>query len=488
MNVIVIGSGFAGLSAAATLANNGHNVTLLEKNSDIGGRARQFKHKGFLFDMGPSWYWMPDVFEKFFNKFNKSVSDYYDLIKLDPGFQMIFDDFKTIEISSSFNEIKKLFEKIEPGSSQSLELFMKEAEFKYKFSMERLIYNPGLSFFEFFNKGIFKNIFNLDLLKSYKKHVHKSFKNPKLRALLEFPVLFLGTAPQETPALYSLMAYSGFVQGTYYPDGGFVQVIKGMERLCLDLGVTINKNQCVKKINVKEFKAESVETQNKQYSADIVVAAADYEHVDNNLLDKKYRNYNNEYWNKRVMSPSCLLFYLGVDKKITKLTHHNLFFDADIDKHIDEIYSKKVWPTDPLFYVSCPSKTDKKVAPNGMENLFLLIPISPGSKDNEETREYYFNIIINRLENYCNCKIRNHIVYKRSYCINDFISDYNAYKGNAYGLANTLFQTANFKPRMINKKISNLYYTGQLTVPGPGVPPSLISGQIIGDLISNKYS
>ena len=487
MNVIVIGSGFAGLSTAATLANDGYNVTLLEKNNDIGGRARQFKHKGFLFDMGPSWYWMPDVFEKFFNKFNKSVSDYYDLIKLNPGFQMIFDEFETIQISSSFNEIKELFEKIEPGSSRSLELFMKEAEFKYKFSMEKLIYNPGLSFFEFFNKGIFKNILNLDLLKSYKKHVHKSFKNPKLRALLEFPVLFLGTAPEETPALYSLMAYSGFVQGTYYPDGGFVQVIKGIERLCLDLGVTIKKNQCVKKINVKEFKVESVETQNNHYSADIVVAAADYEHVDNSLLEKKYRNYNNEYWDKRVMSPSCLLFYLGIDKKINKLTHHNLFFDSDIDQHIYEIYSKKIWPTDPLFYVSCPSKTDKKVAPSGMENLFLLIPISPGSKDNEETREYYFDLIINRLENYCNTKIRNHIIYNRSYCINDFVSDYNAYKGNAYGLANTLFQTANFKPRMINKKVSNLYYTGQLTVPGPGVPPSLISGQIIGDLISKKY-
>ena len=251
MNVIVIGSGFAGLSTAATLANDGYNVTLLEKNNDIGGRARQFKHKGFLFDMGPSWYWMPDVFEKFFNKFNKSVSDYYDLIKLNPGFQMIFDEFETIQISSSFNEIKELFEKIEPGSSRSLELFMKEAEFKYKFSMEKLIYNPGLSFFEFFNKGIFKNILNLDLLKSYKKHVHKSFKNPKLRALLEFPVLFLGTAPEKTPALYSLMAYSGFVQGTYYPDGGFVQVIKGIERLCLDLGVTIKKNQCVKKLMLK---------------------------------------------------------------------------------------------------------------------------------------------------------------------------------------------------------------------------------------------
>ena len=353
--------------------------------------------------------------------------------------------------------------------------------------MEKLIYNPGLSFFEFFNKGILKNILNLDLLKSYKKHVYKNFKNPKLRALLEFPVLFLGTAPDETPALYSLMAYSGFVQGTYYPDGGFVQVIKGIERLCLDLGVTIKKNQCVKKINVKEFKLESVETQNNHYSADIVVAAADYEHVDNSLLDKKYRNYNSEYWDKRVMSPSCLLFYLGIDKKINKLTHHNLFFDSDIDQHIYEIYSNKIWPTDPLFYVSCPSKTDKKVAPNGMENLFLLIPISPGSKDNEETREYYFDIIINRLEKYCNTKIRNHIIYNRSYCINDFVSDYNAYKGNAYGLANTLFQTANFKPRMINKKVSNLYYTGQLTVPGPGVPPSLISGQIIGDLIAKKY-
>lgn len=488
MKIIVIGSGFASLSAAAVLAKEGYNVTVIEKNSDLGGRARQFEENGFLFDMGPSWYWMPDVFEKFFNIFNKSSTDYYKLLKLDPGFQMIFNNHEAIKISASFEDIKKVFEDIETGASKALEEFMQEAEFKYKFSMDKLIYNPGLSFFEFLNKGIFKNLFKLELFKSYKLHVANKFKNPKIRALLEFPVLFLGTAPNDTPALYSLMAYSGFKQGTYYPIGGFSKVINGMVTLCKDLGVSFIKNETVQKIHIKNNLASSLSTDKNDYKADIVVGGADYEHIESNLLEKKYRNYSSEYWDKKTFSPSCLLFYLGVNKKIKKIIHHNLFFDANIEKHIDDIYKQKVWPKEPLFYVCCPSKTDPTVAPKNKENLFLLVPISPGSSDDEKTREYYFNLIIKRLEKYCGENILDFIEYKRSYCINDFIKDYNAYKGNAYGLANTLFQTANLKPSIKNKKVSNIFYTGQLTVPGPGVPPSLISGQIVGETIIKQFN
>ena len=486
MNITIIGSGFAGLSAAAILAKKGYNVNIIEKHSQIGGRARQFSEQGFNFDMGPSWYWMPDVFENFFNQFNKSTKDYYNLIKLDPGFQIIFEDQENLVIPAGYEELKILFNKIEPDSAIKLNKFMEEAEFKYGFGMKSVVFQPGVSWKEFCKIDLFKNIFKLQIFSSYKRHVSKYFKNPKLRALLEFPVLFLGTAPKETPALYSLMAYSGLIQGTYYPMGGFHEVIKGMATLCKDLGVNFNLSETVEKINIESKKVKSIKTKKSTYVTDILIGAADYHHIENQLLPKEFRNYSDSYWAGKTFSPSCLLFYLGVSKKIKKILHHNLFFDADIEQHINEVYTKQIWPKDPLFYVCCPSKTDSFTAPEGKENLFLLIPITPGLEDSIELRNHYFDLIIKRLESYCGENIVDFIEYKKSYCVNDFISDYNAYKGNAYGLANTLFQTANFKPSIINKKLSNLFYTGQLTVPGPGVPPSLISGQIVAEYINQK--
>jgi len=487
MKTSIIGSGFAGLSTAAILARNGYSVDVFEKNSQSGGRARQFKCDGYTFDMGPSWYWMPDVFDKFFQQFDKTTSDYYELIKLNPGFQVIFDNM-SIPIPDSFEALKILFENIEPGSAKNLENFMLQAELKYKFGMDSLVYNPGLSISEFLNKGIVKNIFKLDLLKSYKTHVASYFKNPKLRKLLEFPVLFLGTAPKNTPALYSLMAYSGFIQGTYYPRGGFYKVIQALQDLCQDLGVNFHNNEDVQKLHVKRNQVHQLTTSKRDYKTELVVGTADYVHIEQDLLDRKYHNYSVDYWNKKTFSPSCLLFYLGVNKKINKLLHHNLFFDSSIEQHIKELYDDKVWPTDPLFYVCCPSKTDLTVAPEGKENLFLLMPITPGLKDTEQLRIHYFDILIKRLEQYTGDEISQFIEFKKSYCINDFVQDYNAYKGNAYGLANTLFQTANFKPSIVNKKVSNLYYSGQLTVPGPGVPPALISGQVVAQYILQNHS
>ena len=484
--IAIIGSGFSGLSAAAVLSKQGHAVTVYEKNQELGGRARQFKTKGYTFDMGPSWYWMPDVFEKFFNRFNKKSSDYYKLHQLDPGFQIIFEKNKTMPIPADWQSILNLFDDIEPGSSQELEKFMNEAAYKYDFGVNKLVYEPGLSIKEICKKELLINVFKLQVFTSYRKHIAKFFKHPKIKALLEFPVLFLGTAPAETPALYSLMAYSGIKHGTFYPSGGFGKVIDGFVHLCKDLGVKFHTNTNVNKINVEKEYATSISTSKGEFSFDCIIASADYNHVEQNLLEKKYRNYNDGYWNKRTFSPSALLFYLGVNAKIEKLEHHNLFFDEDIEVHTEEIYNSPSWPSKPLFYTCCPSKTDKSVAPKGRENIFLLMPLAPGLEDNEILREKYFNIMMSRLEKYCQQDILKHIEYKRSYCIEDFKYDYNAFKGNAYGLANTLFQTANLKPKIINKKIKNLFYTGQLTVPGPGVPPSIISGQVVADYISKN--
>ena len=485
--IIVIGSGFAGLATATCLADRGYDVTILEKNSVPGGRARQFKEAGFTFDMGPSWYWMPEVFDEYFELFGKKTADYYDLKRLDPSYAIYFGKDDIMKVPAKLEELYTLFESHEPGSSENLKKFLKEAQYKYQVGMNEFVFKPGHSIFEFADVRVLKSLFRLQLFQPMSTHVRKLFKNEKLIKLLEFPVLFLGATPQNTPALYSLMNYADLSLGTWYPMGGMFKIIEGMVSLAKEKGVKIILNQEVKNITVPNGHATSVVTADKEYSADVVVGAADYHHVDQLLLESDKQNYSKKYWDKRVMAPSSLLFYLGVNKKIAGIKHHNLFFDTSFEQHAMEIYEKPQWPSEPLFYVCCPSKTDESVAPEGYENLFLLIPLAPDLKDDEETREKYYNIIMDRLEDLTGQTIREHVIYKRSFAHNDFKNDYHAYKGNAYGLANTLFQTAFLKPKLKNKKVKNLYYAGQLTTPGPGVPPSLISGQVVAAEIDKRY-
>lgn len=482
----IIGSGVAGLCASAVLAQNGHSVNVFEKNSDIGGRMRQFSEKGFHFDMGPSWYWMPQVMERFFKKFGKSADDFFELKKLDPGFQMIFDNNEIMTIPESYDELRTVFEKIEKGSANQLDQFMKEAEYKYKVGIDDLVYKPGLSLSEFASFKLMRQAIKLQIFSSFDKHVRKFFKHPHLISLMEFPILFLGAMPQQTPALYSLMNYAGLQIGTFYPKGGLVKLTEALHSIALEQGVEFHANEAVNEISFDRRNATSIISSQSEYKVDGVVGAADYHHIEANLLPKNLRNYNEKYWESRVFAPSSLLFYLGVSKKVPKLEHHSLFFDADLGEHAKEIYKDKKWPANPLFYVCCPSKTDETVAPEGSENLFILMPLAPGIEDNEEIREKYYHILLDRLEKFCGTGIKQDIVYKRSYCIKDFVNDYNSYKGNAYGLANTLKQTANFKPKLKNRKVKNLVYAGQLTVPGPGVPPSIISGQVAAEVLMKQ--
>lgn len=476
--IAVIGSGFAGLTSAIELASLGYKVTVLEKNSTPGGRARKFESNGFTFDMGPSWYWMPDVFDKFFARHGKKVEDYYNLLKLDPGFSVVYGKNNTIDVPASFEELVALFENIEKGSGSRLKKFLKRAAVKYKIGMDSLVYKPSHSIFEFINLKVLIGVLYLDVFSNFRSYVKKYFSDSRLTRLMEFPVLFLGATPQNTPALYSLMNYSAFSQGTYYPMGGFHEIIIGLSKLAKEKGVIINCDSNVEKINVVNGKVENIVVNGEKLLFDGVIASADYHHVEQKLLEKPFRNYSTEYWKKREMSPSSLLFYVGLDKRLNNLQHHNLFFDADFDQHAKEIYDNPKWPKNPLFYLSCPSITDPSLAPKGNENLMFLIPLAPGLEDTNEMREKYFDIVLKRLKDLTGNDIEKNIIFKKSYCVNDFEKDYNSFKGNAYGLANTLRQTAVLKPRMRNKKIKNLYYTGQLTVPGPGVPPSIISGQI----------
>ena len=484
-NIVVIGSGFAGLSTACFLAKAGFAVTVVEKQATPGGRARQLIQDGFMFDIGPSWYWMPDVFERFFNEFQKKVSDYYSLDRLDPSYRIYWQDGE-MNVPANYNELKNLFESIEQGSGVQLDKFLAEANYKYQVGINKLVHKPGQSITEFLDWDVIKGVFKLDVFTNMKKHVGKYFKNPKLQQLMEFPVLFLGALPQNTPALYSLMNYADIKLGTWYPQGGMYKIVEGMYSLANELGVKFEFNSDVQQIDVVDGKAKSItyNQTNQQLpitvSADVVISAADYHFTETKLLPEKSRTYSNEYWNKRTMAPSCLLYYIGVNKKLKNILHHTLFFDTDFGVHGKEIYDSPAWPTDPLFYVSATSVTDKTTAPIGSENLFFLIPVASGLQgDTEELRDKYFDKIVKRFEEKIGEKIIDNIVYKKSYSVSNFVHDYNSFRGNAYGLANTLMQTAVLKPSCKSKKVINLFYTGQLTVPGPGVPPSLISGEVV---------
>lgn len=483
-DIVIIGSGFASLSSACFLAKKGHKVSVFEKNESLGGRCSQYQADGFTFDMGPSWYWMPEVFEDFFNAFGKKASDFYELIRLDPSYRVVFGKNDHMDLPSDYQQLKDLFESTEPGSGKKLDEFLAEAEYKYQVGMAEFVWKPGDSIMEFADMRVVKSLFKLGMLQSISSEIKKKFKNEKLVKILEFPVLFLGATPEKTPALYSLMNYADLKLGTWYPMGGMYEIIKAMVAVAESYCVKFHINAPVKKINVFNGKASSITLINGEIiKCDTVISGADYQHVEQNLLPEDARVYDEKYWSKRVMAPSSLLFYLGINRKIPGLKHHTLFFDRDFKVHAHEIYESPQWPSDPLFYMCSPSVTDKSVAPDNCENIFLLMPIAPGLADEPKLHEKYFNIMCERINEFYGVDIRPHILHKRSFSLNEFKSRYNAFKGNAYGLANTLLQTAFLKPKIKSSKVSNLYYTGQLTSPGPGMPPSIISGQVVAGLV-----
>ncbi len=476
--VAIIGAGFSGLSAACFLAAAGYDVTVFEKHKTPGGRARQFVKDRFTFDMGPSWYWMPDVFERFFAHFGKRTDDYYTLTRVDPSYRIIFGQHDFLDVPASRPELAAIFEALEPGSSRALTRFLAEAETKYFIAMDKLVYRPFLSPAELFDRTVLRHFRQLSLLQSMSSHVRKRFRNERLRSLLTFPVLFLGGRPNDIPALYSFMNYADIVLGTWYPQGGMFQVVKGLSRLAAELGVSIKLEQAVQHLYVRKGRVNSLVVNGEYVETDYVVATADYHHVDQELLAEGWRTYTPAYWSRRVMAPSALIFYVGLRKKIQQLRHHTLFMDSDFARHADAIYRQPEWPLSPQFYVNCASRTDNRVSPEGMDALSILIPVAPGLQDSDTVRQHLFAHVIDRMGNTLGEDLSANVAFTHSYGHNDFRDDYNAYKGNAYGLANTLGQTAFLKPRVRSQKVKNLFYAGHLTVPGPGVPPALISGEV----------
>ena len=478
--IIIIGSGFSSLSAACYLAKKGHQVEVLEKNNSLGGRARQFKKDGFTFDMGPSWYWMPDVFESFFGDFGKKVSDYYQLDRLAPGYQVVFGKDDVFPVEDSIAKIAARFETIEPGSGVKLERFLEKARNNYDIAVKDLVYRPGISPLELITPQTVRKVGLF--FTNIRKQVEKQFKNQKLRSLLKFPVLFLGAKPESTPAFYNFMNYADFGLGTWHPKGGMHKIGAGMVSLGESLGVRYKTDQAVEEIIVEHGTAVGVRVGTAIIKADLVISGADYHHTET-LLPKEKRAYSEAYWDKKTFAPSSLLFYIGLDKKIDALAHHNLFFDVDFDAHAASIYDTPEWPEDPLFYVNLPSQSDPSMAPEGKEACFILIPIAPDLEDTPALRQQYLDMVLDRMEQLTDLSIKDSILFKESFCVNEFKSVYNSYKGNAYGMANTLLQTAFLRPKMKSKTVKGLYFTGQLTVPGPGVPPALISGKIVAEFI-----
>lgn len=486
-SVNIVGAGFSGLAAAAVLAAEGFHVNVFEKNAQCGGRARVLTSNGFLFDMGPSWYWMPDVFEDFFSRFRKRVSDFYELKKLSPSFRIFFGRDDVMDIPAEEESLAGLFENIEAGAGENLKKFLSDAKQKYNIAItNQVVFKPSLSWMEYADLVFKKDTWRLSLISTFHHHVRKYFSHAKLIQLMEFPVLFLGAMPKQTPALFSMMNYAGFSLGSFYPMGGMSSIIHAMKKIAEEGGAVIHTNAEVKRIHCDSRKALSVLVNDQQFSADYFIVSADYHHAENVLLSPEHRMHDEKYWDRKIMSPSSLLFYVGVKKKLPNLLHHNLFFDESFEKHAEEIYERPQFPSKPLFYVCCPSKTDDSVAPEGKENLFILIPLAAGLEDSEGMRERYWQIVIERLQRLTGCSFENDVEVKQSYSLNDFETDYHAYKGNAYGMATTFLQTAFLRPRMQHKKLKNLFFSGQLTVPGPGVPPAIISGQISAGLVKQN--
>lgn len=481
----IIGAGFSSMSAACYLAKEGYEVTVLEQNEKVGGRARQFEQDGFVFDMGPTWYWMPDVFERFFSDFGKRPSDYYQLTKLDPAYTVYFGCNDRIDIPDNPRSIAEVFQREEPGSERQVKAFLDKAKEHYEIAVGEMVYKPGESILELITWRTATRL--RSFLCTIRDEVRATVKSDRLRSILEFPVLFLGAKPQTTPAFYSFMNHADFGLGTWYPKGGMYSVVEAIKNLSIELGVTYKTGVKVTAIECSGKKVTGIEVDGTLEPCDMLLSGADYHHTET-LLPEWARGFSERYWDKKTFAPSALLFYVGFDKKIENVEHHTLCFDVDFDTHAQTIYDSPSWPSNPLFYASFPSITEPSCAPKGCESAIFLIPLAPDLEDDDATRERYFELVISRLESLTNQVLSQHVLFKKSYCVSDFKKDYNAFKGNAYGLANILSQTAFMRPPIRSKKLSNLFFTGQLTVPGPGVPPALISGKLAAQLIKKQHS
>ena len=489
MSSIIIGSGFGGLTAAALLAKQGYDVTVLEKNEQPGGRARVWRKDGYAFDMGPSWYLMPDVFERFFKEFQIDPSEHLSLRRIDPSYRIFFNDGTITDVAASLEDNYELFDSFEPRGGEKLREYLEKAAKHYNLTMESLLYREYDSLLDLIDGRLMIEGLRMPIFGSVDSYVSSIFTSEKAKKILEYSIGFIGGSPSNTPALYYIMNHVDLKLGVWYPEeGGIGRLVKAIHDLAVEHGADFHFNEPARKIIIDNDHAVSVLTDQGEYAGDHIIVNADYPYAEFNLIEEKHRSYDAKYWDTRVMAPSAMVIYVGLDKQLEKLEHHNLYLAEDWEKGFESIFDPKkaAWPQNPSYYVNVTSKNDSTVAPEGGETLFVLVPLAPDLEDTEELREEHYRKIMGHLEGIAGEPIIGHEAVKRIFCVNDFKADYNAYKGTALGLTHTLMQTAIFRPSHKSKKVDNLYYTGHYTHPGIGMPMAMISSQILCKTITEK--
>lgn len=492
---IIIGAGFGGLSAAAYLARDGYDVTVIEKNSWTGGRAQVVEFRGYRFDMGPSWYWMPEEHDRWFSDLGFNRKDFYDITRVDPSYTVFFgtgasgDERRRIDVPADFDAACEVFDKTSKGAGEQLRRYIAQCGRKYRFAMDNFIYKNYRRVFDFINITSLKNLPTLNIFSNYRNMIRRYITHPDLQKILEFPVVFLGSSAKKTPAMYTLMNHIDFTLGTWYPDGGFSGVAEAMYKVCTKLGVKFRFETEVSELknDGKRVTRVRVEPDGEEIECDFVVANADYPHVELSLLNNEVRSITETGWRKKSLAPSVINYYVALDRTLDGLAHHTFFFDSDWDEHFDAVYGNPRWIERPLFYIHVPSVTDPHVAPEGGEVLYILIPSGCGLSTSPELRETYFRQTISRMEEHTGMDIHSHILEYRSYSLEDFTADYRAFQGTAFGLGQTMLQTAYFRPPNKSKRLSNLYYTGHYTVPGTGTTMSTISGRVVSQRLKEEH-
>ncbi|ELZ13693.1 phytoene desaturase [Halovivax asiaticus JCM 14624] len=475
-SVCVVGGGFGGLATACYLADAGFDMTVVEKTDQLGGRASTLERDGFTFDMGPSWYLMPDVFERFFAAFDRTPTDYYDLTHLNPHYRIFWKDGERMDVTEDIDATKRTFERYETGAGDALERYLAKAAETYEIGMEHFVYTDRPRFRDYVDVDVLRNANGLSFLGSMEDHVAEYFEHPKLRQVVQYSLVFLGGSPTNTPALYNLMSHVDFGLGVHYPDGGMGAVVDALVELGTELGVDYRTGFEVSAIDggrgsfTVHDHADSIE-------ADLVVSDADYAHTEQQLLAVDDRQYDAEYWHERTYAPSAFLCYLGVEGDLDELAHHSLVLPTAWDGHFQQIFDQPAWPDDPAYYLCAPSKTDDTVAPDGHSSCFLLVPIAPGLPDGPAVRDRYRDQILADVAANTGEDLRDRIVVEETFSVSDFATRYNSREGTALGLAHTLRQTGPLRPGHRSSALDGLYFTGSYTTPGIGVPMCLISGE-----------